>query len=327
MSVYHVENVMRESGVGFGTSGARGLASAMTDKVCYIYTQAFIQYLESSNMLEKGGQIAVAGDLRSSTERIMAAVFKGIEDMHYIPLNCGKIPTPAVTYLGIQRGIPSLMITGSHIPEDRNGIKFNHPEGEILKKDELGIKSQKIEIEDRDFDDQGLFIRPMSYSKYPEDRAAENLYADRYTDFFESDFLAGKKIGFYQHSAVGRDLLPAIIEKLGAQVTLLQPSEIFIPVDTEAIREQDVALALEWAGKYQFDAVYSTDGDSDRPLISNEKGEWLRGDILGILTSLFLKADSVSAPVSCNSALEKSAASGMLPVAVIMPLPPRFKIV
>ena len=74
----------------------------------------------------------------------------------------------------------------------------------------------------------------------------------------------------------------------------------------EAIRQEDVALARQWSQEQGFDTILSTDGDSDRPLISDEKGEWLRGDIAGILAAHYLGADSVSTPVSCNSALEKT---------------------
>ena len=52
---------MAESGVKFGTSGARGLAEQMNDKICYIYTVAFIQYLEQTGELEGFGDIAVGG--------------------------------------------------------------------------------------------------------------------------------------------------------------------------------------------------------------------------------------------------------------------------
>ena len=63
--------------------------------------------------------------------------------------------------------------------------------------------------------------------------------------------------------------------------------------------------SAEWAASGTFDALVSADGDSDRPLISDEKGRWLRGDIAGILCAKFLAADSISTPVSCNTAVEK----------------------
>jgi phosphomannomutase len=109
----------------------------------------------------------------------------------------------------------------------------------------------------------------------------------------------------YQHSAVGRDVLVKILSQLGAEVTPLGRSEKFIPVDTEAIRPEDAQLAADWAKSGAFDALVSADGDSDRPLVSDEQGTWLRGDLAGILCAKFLAADSVSTPVSCNTAVEK----------------------
>ncbi|MCK5675911.1 MAG: phosphomannomutase, partial [Verrucomicrobia bacterium] len=90
---------MQQSGVKFGTSGARGLAVEMTDSVCYTYTKGFLQYLEESGELKNVGgatsSVAIAGDLRPSTERIMGAVAKAASDMGYAPINCGRIPSPA----------------------------------------------------------------------------------------------------------------------------------------------------------------------------------------------------------------------------------------
>jgi phosphomannomutase len=95
---------------------------------------------------------------------------------------------------------------------------------------------------------------------------------------------------------------------LGAHVTRLGRSEAFVPVDTEAIREEDVAAAAAWAKQHSFDAIVSTDGDSDRPLVSDEHGKWLRGDVAGILSAEFLGATFVATPVSCNTAVEKCGA-------------------
>ena len=127
----------------------------------------------------------------------------------------------------------------------------------------------------------------------------------RYLNFFSHDALRGLRVGVYQHSAVGRDVLVKILSHLGAEVTPLGRSDKFIPVDTEAIRPEDVQLAHDWAATGKFDALVSADGDSDRPLVSDEHGNWLRGDIAGILCAKFLAADSVSTPVSCNTAVEK----------------------
>ena len=300
-----IEDLMAASGVKFGTSGARGLAADMTDRVCYAYTRGFLQYLAAKDELgAERPEVAIAGDLRPSTARIMAAVARAATDSGAGPLICGRIPSPAVALYGIRHNIPAIMVTGSHIPDDRNGIKFNKCAGEILKSDEAGIRDQVVDI------DEGLFaadggLRPDAGPEAAVSDAARRQYAARYLDFFPGASLAGLHIGVYQHSAVGRDLLMEILSALGARTTGLGRSERFIPVDTEAIRPEDAALAADWAHQHGFDAIVSTDGDSDRPLIADETGRWLRGDVAGILCARYLGADWVCTPVSCNTAVEK----------------------
>jgi phosphomannomutase len=301
-----IQELMARSGVAFGTSGARGLATAMTDSVCYAYTRGFLQYLESAGELKRGaaGPIGVGGDFRPSTDRVIEAVCRAVEDLGYRAVNCGKVPSPAVALFGFVRNMPSIMVTGSHIPDDRNGIKFNKATGEVLKDDERGMSSQIVEWDDALFGADGNFAKPNSGARSISTEAGED-YIRRYLNFFEANALSGLRIGVYQHSAVGRDVLVKILSGLGATVTPLGRSETFIPVDTEAIRPEDVQLAAEWAAAGTFDALVSTDGDSDRPLVSDEQGRWLRGDIAGILCAKFLEADSISTPVSCNTAVEK----------------------
>ncbi len=313
-----IQELMARSGVAFGTSGARGLATAMTDSVCYAYAKGFLQYLESIGEIKRAGErVAVGGDFRPSTSRVMEAVCRAADDLGYRAVNCGKIPSPAVALFGFENKIPSIMVTGSHIPDDRNGIKFNKCAGEVLKADEQGMSSQIVELDDALFGADGSwsssFSLPGNTLKRELQRGApreispeagEN-YAMRYLNFFEHDALKGLRVGVYQHSAVGRDVMVKVLSHLGAEVTALGRSEKFIPVDTEAIRPEDVQLAADWGATGKFDALVSADGDSDRPLVSDERGNWLRGDIAGILCAKFLEADSVSTPVSCNTAVEK----------------------
>jgi len=299
-----VEDLMVKSGVKFGTSGARGLATAMTDEVCYLYTVAFIQYLERMGELKGEGSMAVGGDLRPSTDRIMAAAARAVSDRGYTPIGCGKLPSPALAYYGLVYSMPTVMVTGSHIPDDRNGIKYTRKKGEILKADEAAIQKEGVVAPEGLFDDEGMFT--TSLKRLNEDPEAVEMYVARHLDFFPENCLKGKRIGVYQHSAVGRELMVVILKGLGAHVTPLGFSDVFVPVDTEAIRPEDVKAARKWSGEYGFDAIVSTDGDTDRPLISDETGRWLRGDVAGILTAAYFGADAVATPVSCNTALEKS---------------------
>lgn len=299
-----INELMLTSGVQFGTSGVRGLATDMTDKVCYAYVTAFLQYLLNEQMVTSEASVCIAGDLRKSTPRIVKAAIKACRDMGLTPINMGSVPSPAVALYGMTHQMPSIMVTGSHIPDDRNGIKFNTPYAEILKQDEEGIRQQVVSIAEKDFMPDGAFTDDEISAV--ESEAAYNAYLQRFISFFPNNCLAGQQVGLYQHSSVSREIFKDILENLGASVTTLGRSETFISVDTEAIRPEDVTLAADWARQYAFDAIVSTDGDGDRPLVSDERGEWLRGDIAGMLCATYLDADTVVTPVSSNTALEKS---------------------
>lgn len=304
-----IEQLMQTSQVKFGTSGARGRVNDMTDQVCYAYTLGFIQYLEKTQQLiQRAAQIpaiALAGDLRNSTPGILNACARAISDSGYQIINAGLIATPAVALYGLAHNCPAIMVTGSHIPEDRNGIKFYKLAGEILKQDELIIKEQIIALPADVFDAHGKFKETNNCLPML-DSTAFDEYQQRFLDLFPDNALAGKKIGVYQHSGVAREMLAELLEKLGAEVIKLGYSEQFIPVDTEAVRKEDIELARQWVSEHHLDAIVSTDGDADRPLISDENGQWLRGDIAGFLCAQYLHIDHIVTPVSSNTCVEKS---------------------
>ena len=142
-----------------------------------------------------------------------------------------RIPTPALTCYAISLGKGSIMVTGSHIPFDRNGYKVNTSVGELLKKHEdpvNGIVQQvRQEIYRQPFaaalfDENGRF--KAEAPELPlESASARTAYIERYTLFFRGLSLDGKRLVVYQHSAVGRDILVEILERLGASVI---PAEI-----------------------------------------------------------------------------------------------------
>lgn len=295
----------------FGTSGVRGLVVEMTDRECYLYAKAFVRYLKEK---VTPTSIALAGDYRSSTMRIVKAVAFAIKEEGLVVDFCGNIPTPAVMNYGLRNDMANIMVTGSHIPDDRNGIKFNMPWGEVLKEDEGEISSRytilereeekKEEIGRSTFAKDGAFKIGTVTDIGEVNFAGRDTYIQRFTEFFPSECLLGLKIVFYQHSSISRDIIPDILKKLGAEVILVGFSESFVAVDTEAVEEPEKLAG--WVNQHKADALVSTDGDGDRPLVVDEKGKVVRGDVLGILVADFLDADFVSTPVSCNTALEKS---------------------
>jgi len=284
--------ILKSSNVLFGTSGARGLVLDFTNTTTAAFTHAFLDVVSRNFDFDT---VALAIDNRPSSYAIAQACAASIEEHGFKIEFYGVIPTPAIASYSLTRKIPCIMITGSHIPFDRNGMKFYRPDGEISKEDERSILNSNYN-----------FSEPAKLPNLTKLTDAASDYIARYTSLFDKDILCGKRVGIYEHSSAGRDLYHQIFTSLGAEVISLGRSDEFVPIDTEAVGDNDRLLAKTWSKKYGLDAIFSTDGDGDRPLMSDENGNWLRGDILGLLTSIELNIDALAVPVSCNTSIELS---------------------
>lgn len=298
--------------LNFGTSGLRGLVSDMTDLECYINAVAFLRFIHDNEGYENGSDIYLAGDLRDSTSRILRAVQRAVSDSGYHAVYCGLIPTPALAYYALYKQAPGIMVTGSHIPADRNGIKFYKIAGEVMKEDEPTIKSIVAEVRERlydqtdeesIFDEQGMFREPTAQLPV-EIEEARRHYLRRFTAAFGPAPLADLSIVFYQHSAVGRDLLVDLLASLGAKVIPVGRSDTFMPIDSENVTDDNRAYFKQLATEHpEAFAIVSTDGDSDRPFVIDESGVFHRGDVLGAVVASWLQADSAAFPVTTSDAV------------------------
>jgi len=287
-----IKQVLERSGIDFGTSGARGLVEDLTDEVCAAFTAAFLLVMAEEAPVRR---LAIGRDLRPDSPRMVAACTAAARAMGIAVDDYGALPTPALALQAIADGVPAIMITGSHIPFDRNGIKFYRPDGEITKADEQAIMAV----------DKAMPVLGEVVQQAEDARAAEN-YKTRYLAWFAGQPLKGLRIGLYQHSAAGRDLNHDVLEALGADVVVLGRSDSFVPVDTEAVSDEDRAKGRDWSATHSLDAILTTDGDGDRPLLADEQGNWLRGDIVGLLCARELDIQALAVPVSCNTAIENS---------------------
>ncbi len=314
--------------LAFGTSGLRGLVQDITDLEAYINVKGAIRYLLRAGDIRPGSTVVLGGDLRPSTERIMRASAQAVVDSGCEVENAGRIPTPALIAHSIAGKRAGVMVSGSHIPFDRNGIKLNKSVGEILKSDEPGIAGEVERVRAEEygrtaassaFDPSGMLKRSPELP--PLASTAEEDYVRRYVTTFAGGGLAGQRVIVYQHSAVGRDILGRILRELGAEVIPAGRAETFVPIDTENITSDELdrmhafAVAAE-AERGPVVAVVSTDGDSDRPLVvgvlpaseADARGRRVRfspGDRLGIVVAEYLRADAAVVPVSANDAVER----------------------
>ncbi len=320
--------------LGFGTSGRRGKVVDLTQLEIYLNALAELEYLQSLPLTEggirQGEEFYFACDLRpSSTEfvaqeegrgEIAQAIVQAITDAGMQAVNLGRIPTPALASYALSHNKGSIMVTGSHIPFERNGYKTNSSQGELLKQQEAPINERVRQVRERLYEQpwgQSLFDERGMLKSGHQDLPAEHgvaraAYIERFTNFFQGSRLEGKRILVYQHSAVGRDLLVEILERLGAQVVKSGRSDTFVPIDTENIDAAQLAViqGLADASNGPLYAVVSTDGDSDRPLVLGVdpltgQVHFFGGDLVGMVVAEYLQADAVVVPISCNDAIDR----------------------
>lgn len=273
----------------FGTSGLRGLVTELTPDLVADHIRAFL------HACPVGTGLFVGRDLRPSSPDLAQVVIDTARAEGLDVTDCGDVPTPALALAAMGAGAAAVMITGSHIPADRNGLKFYVPDGEITKTDEAAILA--------------ALGRPAGSG--PRGRLGVNTTAGaawvaRYVTAFGPAALAGRRIGLWSHSAVSRDLLRDALTALGATVVEVGRSDTFIPVDTEAVPDWARAAIAGWVGEHSLDALVSTDGDGDRPLLADDRGRVIPGDILGQITARATGADRVVTPVTSNTGAELS---------------------
>jgi len=188
-----VKQLSTELGVAFGTSGVRGLVQDLTPALCFAFVRSFLQ-----EVCPTSSRVAIGMDLRPSSPEIAKACLLAVESFGAQLVFCGALPTPALAFYAMQNSMPAVMITGSHIPFDRNGIKFYRPDGEISKADETSIMEGTVAVPESVAEQAAQLALPVV------DHSAIELFKQRYTSLFPSSMLSGKRIGVYEHSSVAR---------------------------------------------------------------------------------------------------------------------------
>lgn len=281
--------------IAFGTSGLRGPVVDFDRASVAAHVTAFLGHVG----IAEGTTVYFGCDLRASSPAISAEVGAAIRACGAVPHWCGVLPTPAIALTALDARAPAIVVTGSHVPEDYNGIKFYKPGGELLKGDEAPIRDHAA----------SLLAGGLSLDDYTlpgVDPSIAASYVARYIDAFGPQALCGLKLGVFEHSAAGRDLVGEIFAGLGAEIVPFGRSDIFIAVDTEALDPQSVDYCADRIAALGLDAVVSTDGDGDRPLLIGSDGKPVNGDVLCALAARALGIATVVTPLTSTTAIEMS---------------------
>ncbi len=294
----------------FGTDGIRGEANVppMTPDMALKLGRALAARFSSG--IEGGrARIVIGKDTRLSGYVFEQALAAGICSMGADVWLCGPLPTPGVAFITTSmRADAGVVISASHNPFYDNGIKIFGRDGFKLPDEDEALLEKHV-AEDS-FADGG-----ERRARLGKAHRIEEAWA-RYVVFLKSALpadldLSGLKIVVdCAHGAAYR-VAPAVFEELGAEVIPLavKPDGININADFGALHPERMIEAIR---VYGADLGIALDGDADRVIIADEKGNVVDGDALLALTALdmkrsgTLKKDTVVATVMSNLGLERA---------------------
>jgi phosphoglucosamine mutase len=262
----------------FGTDGVRGVVGETL-------TPELVERLGRAATLWAGaGRVFVGRDTRGSGAELEEALVGGILSGGASAILGGVLPTPAVALSGLDLGV---VISASHNPPEYNGVKFFDSRGRKL--------SDAAEEEIEALLDAPSAEQPGSVEESDE---PAGFYIDHVVDKFGSG-LEGMRIAVDCANGAYSDIAPSVFEQLGADVRALfdQPDGTNINVgcgatDTAVLRREVVA------GK--FDLGIAFDGDGDRMLAVDERGELVDGDQIVAILALHLGVDIVAVTQMTN---------------------------
>ena len=252
----------------FGTFGVRRTAND-------VLTPEFASRLAACYGTQIKGTVAVGGDTRTSTLMLKQAVTAGLLSSGCDVVDLGILPTPGVQYAVRKYYDGGVMITASHNPPQYNGLKF-------LDADGIGIPDDmELEIEKLYFDDEPDRVEFHEIGElYHNDKVIDE-YVDEAVSKVDTDAIreANLKVVVDCGSGAGCFTAPYLIRKLGCDVTTLnsQPDGFFPGRNPEPI-EENLQELIHVVKELNADIGLAHDGDADRTICIDEKGNFVLGD-------------------------------------------------
>ena len=291
----------------FGTDGVRGLANAEPITALTALKLA----LAAGAHFTRGDhrhRVIIGKDTRLSGYMLETALTSGFLSMGMDVLLLGPMPTPAVASLTrSMRADLGVMISASHNPFSDNGIKLFGPDGYKLS-DEI-----EAEIEAR-LDGNDLMANLAPSAELGRAKRIDDA-PGRYIEFVKASFpkgqtLEGLKVVIDCANGAAYKVAPTVLWELGAEVISIacEPNGTNINANCGAVHTKAMQEAVVAHGA---DIGIALDGDADRVMISDEKGQLLDGDqLMGLIAASWhqtgrLTGGGICATVMSNLGLER----------------------
>jgi phosphoglucosamine mutase len=289
----------------FGTDGVRGKAgkkvSAVNAMRLAMATGIYFRQFSKTN------RILVGKDTRRSGYMIENAIVSGLTAVGFDVIQIGPMPTPAIAFLTENmRCDAGIMISASHNPYFDNGIKFFDCEGNKLNRD------KELQIEAIYEDEDAIEIAQATGKDIGKSKRIDDVVG-RYIVHIKNSFprplsLAGKRIVIDCANGAGYIVGPTILNELGAEVVVIgdKPNGFNINDGCGATAPENLAKVVL---DKRADIGIALDGDADRLVMVDEKGEIVDGDKLMAVLAVHLKnqgtlkGDGMVATVMSNEGL------------------------
>lgn len=271
----------------FGTDGVRGIANTeLTIELAYKLGQAGAYILTKETHHQPS--ILVGRDTRISGNMLEAALVAGICSVGAKAIKVGVVPTPAVAYLTRKYNADAgVVISASHNPVKYNGIKFFNSDGYKLR-DELEEEIEGIILDNTQElptpigDEVGTIIE-------------DNDALDKYAEFLKSSIdvdLKGLKIAMDCANGAAYMAGPKVLEALGAELIVVsnKPNGCNINKNCGSTHMEELK---EIVRENKVDIGIAFDGDADRCLAVDEKGNLVDGDQIMAICGLQMKEENI----------------------------------
>ena len=295
----------------FGTDGVRGVANIepMTSEMALQLGRAIAYIFKKENRRHR---IVIGKDTRLSGYMLESAMMAGICSMGVDTVIVGPLPTPGIAFItSSMRADAGVVISASHNAYQDNGIKFFSRDGLKLP-DELELQIEKFIFENHD-----PSHRPTASEVGKAYRVDDAI--GRYVVFAKNTFpkeltLDGLKIAVDCANGAAYKVAPAVFYELGAEVIPIsvKPDGENINHECGALYPEKVAAAVRASGAH---VGFALDGDGDRCIMVDEKGNVLDGDYILAICAIAmmkegsLKKNTVVSTIMSNSGFEAAITS------------------
>lgn len=291
----------------FGTDGIRGRANIypMTCDMVQKFGMAAGHYFRRQGHRNR---VVIAKDTRLSGYMVEMALASGFISCGVDVIMVGPMPTPSVSFLiKSLRADLGVMISASHNPHHDNGLKLFGPDGHKIN-DEIEDQLQDL-ILNKDFHEAMVAPEDLGRAKRLDD--APGRYIEHAKRAFPKGIdLSGLRIAIDCANGAAYHLAPTILWELGAEVIKIgvEPDGFNINQNCGSMHPE---ILVNKVLETRADIGIALDGDSDRLVICDEKGQIIHGDhLLGLIAANMyhnghLSTDEIVVTQMSNSALDE----------------------